>query len=48
MRILLPFHFRLVDVGQEYLSPVLEAYEKPNTWSLHRSFYKTLPQLIIL
>lgn len=26
-----------------YLPPVLEAHEEPNTWSLHRSFYKTLP-----
>lgn len=43
-----PIHFRLVDVDQEYLSPVLEAHEEPNTWSLHRSFYKTLPHQIIL
>lgn len=47
MRIVLPFHFRLVDAGQENLPPVLEAHEKANTWSLHRSFYKTLPHQII-
>lgn len=47
MRILLPIHFRLVDIGQEYLSPVLETHEEPNSQSLHRSFYKTLPYQII-